>query len=144
MRKVSETLLKNLRDFEGLSLEAYQDVAGVWTIGYGHTIGVRRGDKIGISGAESYLKDDLAPIERFLNTVPQIRTQGQFDALADFAFNLGIERLKSSTLFKMIKAGARKADIQRQFMRWVYAGKKVQGGLVKRRKWEAKRYGEDN
>lgn len=140
MRKASETLLAHIRRSEGLRLAAYRDTAGVWTIGYGHAKGVRRGDRIGRATAEAYLLRDLLPIEKFLNSVTQVRTQGQFDALADFAYNLGLGNLKSSTLFKYVKAGKPDKDIQAQFRRWVYAGGKRLDGLVRRREWEAQRY----
>lgn len=140
MMKASETLLKHIRQAEGLSLTAYKKSDDTWTIGYGHTKGVRKYDRISKSEAERYMLSDLAPIEKFLSSLPEVRTQGQFDALADFAFNLGLARLKSSTLFKYIKEDRPVADIQAQFRRWVYCKKVVLDGLVRRREWEAQRY----
>lgn len=143
MVKASERLLSHIRESEGLRLQAYQDETGVWTIGYGHTNNVRRGDKINKSVAESYLEEDLAPIINRLGQVRQVRTQGQLDALADFAFNLGMKRLFSSTLWKRVKAGAPAADVQREFRKWVYAGGKRLRGLERRREWEAMVYAEE-
>lgn len=140
MRKASETLLAHIRRSEGLRTKAYRDPAGVWTIGYGHTKGVRRGDRMGRATAEDCLLRDLLPIEKYLDTVAQVRTQGQFDALADFAYNLGLGALQGSTLLKYVKAGKPDKDIQAQFRRWVYAGGKRLDGLVRRREWEAQRY----
>lgn len=140
MKKVSKTLLEHVRQAEGLSLTAYKKSDDTWTIGYGHTRGVRQYDRISKSEAERYLLSDLAPIEKFLSAVPQVKTQGQFDALADFAFNLGLGRLKGSTLFKYVKAGRPVAEVQTQFRRWIYCNNKVLDGLVKRREWDARRY----
>lgn len=136
--------MRHIRQSEGLLTKASDKLDCVWTIGYGHTKGVRRGDTISKATAESYLLQDLLPIEKFLNSVTQVRRQGQFDALADFAYNLGLGALKSSTLFKFIKEGRSEKEIQAQFRRWVYCNGKVLGGLVKRREWEAERYVENN
>ena len=64
------------------------------------------------------------------------------DALVDFAYNLGVGSLRSSTLLRKIKEGASTEDIQAEFRRWVYANGKVLKGLVKRREWEASRWAE--
>lgn len=144
MKKASEKLLKHIRLSEGLKTKAYQDSGGRWTIGYGHAKGVRRGDCISNAAAEAYLLQDLLPIEKFLNSVTQVRKQGQFDALSDFAYNLGLGNLKSSTLFKYVKAGKPDKEIQAQFRRWIYCKNKVLDGLVKRREWEAQRYVENS
>lgn len=144
MKKVSKTLLEHVRQAEGLSLTAYKKSDDTWTIGYGHTKGVRQYDRICKSEAERYLLSDLAPIERFLSSVPQVKTQGQFDALADFAFNLGLGALKNSTIFKYVKAGRKAEEIQGQFRRWIYCNNRVLDGLVKRREWEAQRYAKED
>lgn len=136
--------MKHIRLSEGLLTKASNKLDGVWTIGYGHTKGVRRGDCISKAAAEAYLLQDLLPIEKFLNSVTQVRKQGQFDALADFAYNLGLGALKGSTLFKYVKAGKPDKDIQAQFRRWIYCKNKVLDGLVKRREWEAQRYVENS
>ena len=139
--QISFLLIRKLKEFEGLRLEAYQDAAGVWTIGYGHTgKDVRKGDRISEYWATDLLMRDL---QRFIEAVDELnvaRTQGQFDALVSFAFNLGIGRLKSSTLLKVIREGGSRAQIRREFKRWVYADGKKLPGLVKRREWEAKRF----
>lgn len=140
--KASELLIEKIKEFEGYSNTAYRDSAGVWTCGYGHTSGVTATTTCLKSEAERWLKEDLAPVEAYVNTIEQVRTQGQYDALVDFAYNLGIGKLKSSTLLKKIKAGASTEEIQAEFRRWVYAGGKVLKGLVKRREWEAARWAE--
>ena len=140
MKKVSKTLIEHVKQAEGLELTAYKKSDDTWTIGYGHTKGVRQYDRICESEAERYLLSDLAPIEKFLSAIPQVRTQGQFDALVDFAFYLGLDALKNSTLFKYVKAGRPVAEIQAQFHRWIHCKGAVLDGLVKRREWEAQRY----
>lgn len=138
--KTSEKLLSMLMVFEGLRLTAYEDAAGVLTLGYGHTKGVRRGDKISEYYAKVLLKQDIAEFEEEVKKLGVAQTEGQLDALVSFAFNLGIGNLKSSTLLKTIREGGSMLAIKREFKRWVYAGGKKLPGLVKRREWEARRY----
>lgn len=139
--EASKILIEKLKEFEGLRRDAYRDVAGVLTIGYGHTgKDVRLGDRISMYGAEQLLKSDVGEYEAAVRRLHVARTQGQFDALVSFAFNLGIGRLNRSTLLKTIRSGGSKAQITREFKRWVYAGGKPLPGLVKRREWEAKRF----
>ena len=125
---------------EGLRLTAYRDAAGVLTIGYGHTKGVREGDKISPFWAKELLQKDIEECERAVKELQVARTEGQLDALTSFAFNLGIGRLKGSTLLKVIREGGSKTAITREFKRWVYAGGKRLRGLELRREWEAKRF----
>lgn len=127
-------------EFEGLRLNAYKDAAGVPTIGYGHTYNVRMGDKITAWYAKDLLSEDIAYFEDKVKELDVARTEGQLDALVSFAFNLGIEKLKRSTLLKVIREGGSKSQIKREFKRWVYADGKKLKGLEKRREWEAKRF----
>lgn len=140
--EASDLLIKKITEFEGFSNTAYRCPAGKWTCGIGHTSGVTATTTCTRKEAEQWLKEDLAPVEAYVNTIEQVRTQGQYDALVDFAYNLGLGNLKSSTLLRKIKAGASTEDIQEQFRRWVYAGGKVLKGLVRRREWEAQRWAE--
>ena len=126
--------------FEGLRLTAYRDAAGVLTIGYGHTKGVREGDRISPFWAMEMLQDDLKSVEYEVKELQVARTEGQLDALVSLAFNIGIGRLKGSTLLKVIRKGGTKAAITREFKKWVYADGKKLPGLVKRREWEARRF----
>lgn len=137
---VTEILLRKLMEFEGLRLNAYKDAAGVPTIGYGHTYNVRMGDKITAWYAKDLLSEDIAYFEDKVKELDVARTEGQLDALVSFAFNLGIEKLKRSTLLKVIREGGSKSQIKREFKRWVYADGKKLRGLEKRREWEAKRF----
>lgn len=140
--RASDALVEKLKEFEGLRLRAYRCPAGVWTIGHGHTRGVRQGQVITAAQAETLLRGDLLPVERHVGGLGVCRTQGQFDALCDFAFNLGTAALDGSTLLAKIRAGASVAEIQRQFRKWVYGGGKVLPGLVRRREWDARRWAE--
>lgn len=125
---------------EGLRLEAYEDAAGVPTIGYGHTKDVRMGDRISEYWAKELLRDDIEVAEQQVKELGVARTEGQLDALTSFVFNLGIGRLKESTLLRVIREGGSKQQIRKEFKRWVYAGGKKLPGLVTRREWEAKRF----
>ena len=140
MMKTTEILILQLMVMEGCSLQAYKDAAGVPTIGYGHTKGVRMGDRITEYWALELLKKDVAEVEQQVKALNVARTEGQLDALVSFAFNLGIGRLRDSTLLRVIRHGGKKSAIRQEFRRWVYAcGKKLRG-LEKRREWEAKRF----
>ena len=132
--------LEAIKQFEGLRLKAYQCSAGIWTIGYGHTAGVKRGMVITKAQAEAFLLADIARFESGVLklTAPRQLTQGQFDALVSFAFNTGLAALEGSTLLRKIKAGAPDSEIVTQFSRWVYAAGRRLPGLVSRRAWEAK------
>lgn len=132
--------MTQLMVMEGLSLEAYEDCAGVPTIGYGHTKDVKMGDRISKYWAKELLKDDVREVEQQVQELNVAQTQGQFDALVSFTFNLGIGRLKNSTLLKVIREGGSMSAIKKEFKRWVYAGGKRLRGLERRREWEAKRF----
>ena len=126
--------------FEGLRLTAYRDAAGVLTIGYGHTKGVREGDRISAYWAKELLEKDIEDTERAVSELGVTQTPGQLDALTSLAFNIGIGRLKASTLLKVIRKGGSKTAITREFKKWVYAGGKKLKGLELRREWEARRF----
>ena len=127
-------------EMEGCRLEAYKDAAGVPTIGYGHTKGVRMGDRISAYWAKEMLREDIEEAEWLVKELNVAKTEGQLDALVSFVFNLGIGRLTRSTLLKTIREGGSKRQITQEFKKWVYADGKPMPGLVKRRDWEAKRF----
>ena len=102
--RASDLLISKIKEFEGFSSTAYTCAGGVLTCGYGHTKGVRINDRCTGNEAERWLLEDLAPIETYLNTIPEVDTQGKYDALCSFIFNLGMGNFKSSTLLKKIKA----------------------------------------
>ena len=143
-----------VKTFEGLhkvqpdgTISAYLCPAGKWTIGYGSCKGVRSGMKITKEEAELRLREDLrtaeADVKRYV-TVPL--TQGQYDALVSFVFNLGAGNFRSSTLLKKLNQGLYN-DVPEQIMRWNKArvgGKlTVLNGLTRRRAAEAAIFSRD-
>ncbi|MBP0998461.1 lysozyme [Serratia fonticola] len=125
-----------IKSFESLKLKAYPDPATggkPWTIGWGHTKGVKPGDKITQAQAEAFLSDDLAEFESAVNSaIKRPMTQSQFDAMVSLAFNIGGANFASSTLVKKFNVGdvAGSAD---EFPRWNRANGKVMNGLTRRR-----------
>ena len=140
MMRTTEILIEKLMEMEGLRLEAYRDAAGVLTIGYGHTRGVREGDRISAYWAKELLREDVEEVAKNVLSLGVARTEGQLDALTSFAFNVGFGRLCRSTLLKTIRRRGSRNQIKREFKRWVYADGKRLRGLEKRREWEAKRF----
>ena len=126
-----------IRHFEGCRFDAYLCPAGVWTIGYGHTAGVKEGDSIDQEAAEAFLIEDLETFEQAVTRLVGVPiTQQQFDALVSWTFNLGAGNLAESTLLKKLN-NYQYAEVPEQMMRWVRAGGKVLDGLVRRRAAEA-------
>ena len=138
--KASDKAYALIRRFEGKSNKAYQDSAGVWTIGYGHTGGVVKGQTISDDEVERLLAEDVAVAENAVNAQNLTLTQDQFDALVDFVFNLGAGNFQKSTLLKKLKADPNDPTIYDEFLRWVYAGGVKLLGLVRRRTDEANLY----
>lgn len=134
---ISQRGIDNIKQFEGCKLFAYRDSVGVPTIGYGHTKNVRMGMSITAKQAEEFLRDDIKPVERLLNLMRINYTQGQFDALVSWVFNLGEGNFKNSTMYKKIVSGASDIEIAEQMVRWYNAGGKPLLGLKKRRVAEA-------
>ena len=130
-----------IKSFEGLELTSYKCPAGVWTVGYGHTradVTPRR--TISEVEADALLRADLERFERAVaKHTAGHATQDQFDALVSFAFNLGGEALKTSTLLRKHNEGDY-AGAAAQFARWNRAGGRVLAGLTRRRLAEAKLY----
>ncbi len=138
---VCEEAVNLVKHFEGLYLNAYLCPAGVPTIGYGHTAGVKMGQTITAADADAFLQADLtaaaAQVDKLVKVALNPQQRG---ALASFVFNLGAGSLQSSTLLVLLNKGDY-AGAAGQFGRWVYAtvnGVKTQlPGLVKRRAAEA-------
>lgn len=140
MWKVSDILVRHIKATEDYRSKAYLCPAGRYTCGYGHTKGVTRKTVCDADKAERWLREDLQPVENFVNAIHNVNTQGKFDAIVDFAFNLGLGNLRSSTLLKLIQSGAPDERVCKELRKWVYAGGRVLSGLVTRREWEAKRW----
>lgn len=139
--KVSNELIEKIKQFEGYRSKAYRCSAGVLTCGYGHTKGVTARTTCNKTKALAWLKSDLEPIERFLSAIPEVcKSQGRFDACADFCFNLGVNAFKGSTLLKQIQKKSSVSIIQAEFLKWIYAGGKPLEGLKNRRRWEAQKW----
>lgn len=134
--RASNTCINAIKGFETLQLKAYKCPAGVLTIGYGHTKGVKVGKVITDAQADALLKGDILNVENSLNSMSITFTQGQFDALVDFCFNFGMVKFIGSTLYTKISVHASDDEIAEQFRRWVYGGGKKLDGLVKRREWD--------
>ncbi len=129
---------KNLiKEAEGLRLKAYLCPAGVPTVGWGHTKGVKIGQQITEAQAEDLLVEDIAPIERLLNGLKINFRQEQFDALVSWIFNLGAGKFKGSTMYKLIMGNAHDEEITDSLKKWTYSGKQQLPGLMKRRVAEA-------
>lgn len=136
-REVGKAAIALIKEFEGCKLVAYQDVVGVWTIGYGWTglVGgkkICKGMKITQAQADSLLKKGLTSYIANVNKY-QVKynwNQNQFDALVCFAYNIGsIDGLTA-------KGTRSNAEIAAKFEAYNKAGGKVYNGLTRRRKAE--------
>lgn len=139
---ISKVGLDLIKFFEGYRDEAYQCSAGIWTIGWGSTIvdqvRVKKGDTISKSKAQvalkSHLSNEVYPVIKSLVKVPL--TQGQFDALCSFIYNLGAWAFEGSTLLRKLNAGDYNG-VGKEFHKWVYADGRKLPGLITRRRKEA-------
>ena len=138
--KTSPKGIALITEFEGFRSKAYQDVVGVWTIGYGFTLGVQPGDTITKEQAKRRLARELesyeAAVSRACTNEPN---QNEFDALVCFAFNVGAAGMAKSSVIKAHNRGDHQAAA-RAFSLWNRAGGKVWAGLTRRRAAEAALY----
>ncbi len=117
IRLINPAGLSLVEQWEGLFLTAYRDIAGVWTIGYGHTGGVYKGEMITPYEARQLLTVDLANAAAEVQARAPQATDNQFAAMTSFTFNEGIGAFRGSTLLRLFKSG----DIigaANQFPRW--------------------------
>jgi lysozyme len=138
--KTSQKGIDLIKQFEGFRSKAYQDVVGVWTIGYGFTDGVKPGDTMTRVEAEIRLVRELEPYEQAVLaacTLPP--NQHQFDALVCCAWNIGIAGIRKSSMIRAHNRGDFQAAA-RAFSLWNKAGGKVWPGLTRRRAAEAALY----
>lgn len=134
---INDAALELIKRHEGLRTTAYKCPAGVWTIGYGHTSGVRKGMRCTETQAEVWLMDDLRESEQAVDYLVKVPlTDNQRGALVSFVFNVGAGNFAASTLLRKLNAGdyASAAD---EFRRWNKASGKVLVGLTRRRAAEA-------
>jgi lysozyme len=131
--------LAMLKKAEGCKLTAYQDVGGVWTVGYGHTgIDIKAGVIVSQSQADRLLLEDVAKAEQGVNnlvTVPL--SAGQMDCLIAFVFNTGQGAFKASTLLRELNAGHYES-VPAELRKWVHINGRESPGLVARRESEIK------
>ena len=140
MREINADGLKIIKDAEGLRLKAYVCPAGVLTIGYGSTgKHVTPGLQITEDQAEKLLLNDLARFEEGVALQCPVATSNQFSALVSFAFNVGLESLRTSTLRRLHNEG-KYGEAAEQFARWNKGGGRILPGLVKRRAAERALY----
>lgn len=140
MKTTSQNGIALVKRHEGLRLTAYKCPAGVWTIGYGHTRGVKEGMTITEAQAEAFLRQDLKTAESAVNRQLSNITQNQFDALVSFTFNVGVGAFERSTLLRKAKENPADLSIRTEFKRWNKAGNICLPGLAMRRNEEANLY----
>ena len=126
-----------IKHFEGFSADAYEDAAGIWTQGYGHTRGVtHESPPITEAKAEMWLRDDVATAEAAVQRhALAVLNENQFSALVSLAYNIGANAFRNSTLAMRLNAGDY-AGAAEEFPRWVYAGGRKLDGLIARRRAE--------
>lgn len=126
-----------IKEFEGCKLKAYQDIVGVWTVGYGATgADVTEGLEITQEEADKRLLADIEQFERGVMRVVKVPlTDNQLAALVSFTYNLGIGSLWRSTLLRLLNAGDYEAAAK-EFLKWDRAGGVPVAGLTRRRKSE--------
>lgn len=131
---ISDRGVDLIAKYEGCKLDAYLCPAGVWTIGYGHTAGVKQGDRLpSQEAAKALLKEDLIKYGGYVNACVQKRlisfplTQNRFDALTSFCYNCG-----NGNLQKLV-SGRDAATVAEKLLLYNKGGGKVLTGLVRRR-----------
>lgn len=139
--KAGSALIKEIED---LRLVAYPDKKknGVWTIGWGHTKGVKPGMVISEAEAEELFREDVAWVEKSINDSVKVPlNQNQFDALASLVFNIGETAFETSTLLKVLNR-SRYDLVPSQMVRWCYDDGIYVPGLETRRHKEVRLWNE--
>lgn len=136
--QISQKGIELIKKWEGVRLKAYKDSVGTWTIGYGHTFGVKQGDSCSHFQAEKWLNEESkSHMTVAVKLIAVDISQNMYDALASFHYNLGKNILVDSNLLKLInqkkwnEAGAKMKEYNK-------GGGKVLKGLVNRRNDEVK------
>ena len=148
--KVSDKCISMIKHHEGVRTKPYQCPALLWTVGVGHVIDPMHGRlkleerrnlpipdgwnrTLSMEEVDDILKKDLARFEQGVSRYcPGNLTQGQFDALVSFSFNVGLGNLQRSTIRMKVNRGDMEGAAE-GFMDWTKAGGKVLKGLVNRR-----------
>jgi len=144
MRQITDEGINLIKRFEGFSSSIYICPAGYPTIGYGHVVRdderQRFAEDIDKEEGEELLRQDVRWAEQgVLRLIDVPLTDGQFDSLVSFAFNLGTGALQRSTLRRKVNREEHN-DVPAQLKRWVWAGGRRLNGLVRRRTAEANLY----
>ena len=140
---INKAALEIVKEFEGYRERAYKCPAGVWTIGYGHTDGVREGMRCTRLEADLWLEADLSEAERGVDYLVKVPlTENQRGALVSLAFNIGVGAFGGSTLLRYLNAGDYRKACE-EFHVWNRGGGKVLPGLVRRRAVEAALFGSE-
>jgi len=142
MRHITLKGLNLIKQFEGYSRTVYLCPAGHPTVGYGHVIKPEEdfSDGVNTGQAEDLLRQDVIMAEQaVLRLTDTPLTDGQFDALVSFTYNLGVTAFQRSTLRTKVNRGEH-TQVPEQFLRWVWAGGYKLRGLVLRREAEVNRY----
>lgn len=132
--------------FERLELVAYPDGNQIWTLGYGHTWGVKEGDTCTKEQALQWLSEDLGVADGAVSRLVTVSlTQNEFDALVSLVFNIGQGRFAKSTCLRLLNQNFKAAAINSiatyendEWHGWVYVAGQVSKGLVTRRQAEQK------
>ena len=137
MRHITQDGIDLIKRFEGFSSTVYICPAGYPTIGYGHLVrDHEKFEEISQEEAEALLRIDVESAERaVLRLIKVPLTDGQFDALVSFTYNLGSGALQCSTLRRKVNRQAH-GEVPAQLVRWVWAGGRRLNGLVNRRNAE--------
>lgn len=140
-RTVSQKGLALIKEFEGLRLKAYRCPAGVVTIGYGWTKGVRMGDVWTRQKAEEMLVEGVKPyaatVAKAIGKTPT--SQGEFDALVSFCYNAGPGNFLKSSMLRRHLRGQKQLAAD-AFLKWTKGGGRTLPGLVRRRRAERALY----
>lgn len=135
--KISPAGLELIKQFEGFRAKAYQCQAGVWTIGYGTTKNIQKGDTITEARATALLTHDIIDAEESVTRLVKVPlNQNQFDALVSFVYNCGVGNFGKSTLLKLVNKGDFIGAVG-EFPKWNKAAGKPSAGLTRRRQAEA-------
>ena len=132
-----------IKRFEGLRLSAYKCPAGVWTIGYGHTEGVKRGQVITAAQADELFEQDIEVCRQAVDCAVNVQiSDKQLDALISLCYNIGIRAFTRSSLVRKLNRGD-KLGAAMEFPKWSNAGGRRLRGLLRRRMAEAELFLED-
>lgn len=141
--KTSSIGIDLIKSWEKFRPTAYKDVGGVWTIGYGHTAGVKEGDCITMDQAVIELQVTVTtviePVLNYCITTPI--SQNQFDALVDLSYNIGTAAFAHSTLLRLLNS--KDPEAPTHILEWNKVKGKVIDGLVNRRKEEYELFNKD-